>query len=119
MGNYSRKNLIFLSQPQPQGVKRRTAYVNFLPWLQLFVIYPMIKYKKERCGWQRTKAFDTNEVLHKAMSVFGSRGYEGTTLPDLINGLGIENSIRKDVLGEMQNPTDGLESVRSFWKDWI
>lgn len=37
----------------------------------------------------RTKAFDTNEILHKAMNVFGNLGYEGTSLPDLITGLGI------------------------------
>lgn len=47
----------------------------------------------------RTKAFDTNEVLHKAMSVFGSRGYEGTTLPDLINGLGIARQSLYDTYG--------------------
>lgn len=47
----------------------------------------------------RTKAFDTNEVLHKAMSVFGSRGYEGTTLPDLISGLGIARQSLYDTYG--------------------
>jgi TetR/AcrR family transcriptional repressor of nem operon len=47
----------------------------------------------------RTKAFDTNEVLHKAMSVFGSRGYEGTTLPDLITGLGIARQSLYDTYG--------------------
>ncbi|RRJ66771.1 TetR/AcrR family transcriptional regulator [Paenibacillus oralis] len=47
----------------------------------------------------RTKAFDTNEVLHKAMSVFGSRGYEGTSLPDLITGLGIARQSIYDTYG--------------------
>jgi TetR/AcrR family transcriptional repressor of nem operon len=47
----------------------------------------------------RTKAFDTNEVLHKAMSVFGSRGYEGATLPDLITGLGIARQSLYDTYG--------------------
>ncbi|QGQ99800.1 TetR/AcrR family transcriptional regulator [Paenibacillus psychroresistens] len=47
----------------------------------------------------RTKAFDKNEVLHKAMSVFGSRGYEGATLPDLITGLGIARQSLYDTYG--------------------
>jgi TetR/AcrR family transcriptional repressor of nem operon len=47
----------------------------------------------------RTKAFDTNEVLHKAMSVFGSRGYEGAKLPDLITGLGIARQSLYDTYG--------------------
>lgn len=51
----------------------------------------------------RTKAFDTNEVLHKAMSVFGSRGFEGTTLPDLITGLGIARQSLYDTYGTKRN----------------
>ncbi|MET3545753.1 TetR/AcrR family transcriptional repressor of nem operon [Paenibacillus favisporus] len=47
----------------------------------------------------RTKAFDTNEVLHKAMKVFGSQGYEGTTLPDLLTGLGIARQSLYDTYG--------------------
>ncbi|OZB91286.1 TetR/AcrR family transcriptional regulator [Paenibacillus sp. XY044] len=47
----------------------------------------------------RTKAFDTNEVLHKAMKVFGSRGYEGTSLPDLLTGLGIARQSLYDTYG--------------------
>lgn len=47
----------------------------------------------------RTKAFDTNEILHKAMNVFGNRGYEGTSLPDLIHGLGIARQSIYDTYG--------------------
>jgi len=47
----------------------------------------------------RTKAFDTNEILHKAMIVFGNRGYEGTSLPDLITGLGIARQSIYDTYG--------------------
>ncbi|GAA0136142.1 TetR/AcrR family transcriptional regulator [Paenibacillus sp. YSY-4.3] len=47
----------------------------------------------------RTKAFDTNEILHKAMVVFGNRGYEGTSLPDLITGLGIARQSIYDTYG--------------------
>lgn len=47
----------------------------------------------------RTKAFDTNEILHKAMNVFGNLGYEGTSLPDLITGLGIARQSIYDTYG--------------------
>ncbi|MFJ7858536.1 TetR/AcrR family transcriptional regulator [Peribacillus sp. NPDC097206] len=47
----------------------------------------------------RTKAFDTKEILHKAMYIFGNRGYEGTSLPDLINGLGIARQSIYDTYG--------------------
>nr|WP_175476170.1 TetR/AcrR family transcriptional regulator [Evansella caseinilytica] len=47
----------------------------------------------------RTKAFDKNEILHKAMYVFGNRGYEGTSLPDLITGLGIARQSIYDTYG--------------------
>ncbi|GJM68288.1 hypothetical protein HMSSN036_05040 [Paenibacillus macerans] len=47
----------------------------------------------------RTKAFDTNEILHKAMNVFGNLGYEGTSLPDLIIGLGIARQSIYDTYG--------------------
>ncbi|MEC0173540.1 TetR/AcrR family transcriptional regulator [Paenibacillus favisporus] len=47
----------------------------------------------------RTKAFDTNEILHKAMNIFGNRGYEGTSLPDLITGLGIARQSIYDTYG--------------------
>ncbi|GJM79669.1 putative HTH-type transcriptional regulator YezE [Paenibacillus sp. HMSSN-139] len=47
----------------------------------------------------RTKAFDTNEILHKAMQVFGNCGYEGTSLPDLISGLGIARQSIYDTYG--------------------
>jgi TetR/AcrR family transcriptional repressor of nem operon len=47
----------------------------------------------------RTKAFDKNEVLHKAMSVFGSLGYEGATLPNLLTELGIARQSLYDTYG--------------------
>ncbi len=47
----------------------------------------------------RTKAFDTTVVLHRAMKTFGSRGYEGTTLPDLLQELGIARQSLYDTYG--------------------
>ncbi|MCF2717079.1 MULTISPECIES: TetR/AcrR family transcriptional regulator [unclassified Paenibacillus] len=47
----------------------------------------------------RNKEFDTTEVLHKAMEVFGHYGYEGTTLPELLKGLGIARQSLYDTYG--------------------
>lgn len=40
----------------------------------------------------RTKDFDENEVLTRAMYVFWSRGYTATSMEDLVGGLGISRS---------------------------
>lgn len=47
----------------------------------------------------RSKEFDTTEVLHKAMEVFGHYGYEGTSLPELLKGLGIARQSLYDTYG--------------------
>jgi Transcriptional regulator len=47
----------------------------------------------------RSKEFDTNLVLHKAMEVFGHYGYEGTSLPILLEGLGIARQSLYDTYG--------------------
>ncbi|MCQ4088646.1 TetR/AcrR family transcriptional regulator [Saccharibacillus sp. JS10] len=51
----------------------------------------------------RTKAFDPNEVLLKALGVFGNLGYEGTSLPDLLKGLGIARQSMYDTYGTKRN----------------
>ena len=40
----------------------------------------------------RTKDFDENEVLTRAMNLFWSRGYNATSMEDLVGGLGISRS---------------------------
>jgi len=47
----------------------------------------------------RSKEFDMNRVLHKAMEVFGHYGYEGTSLPILLEGLGIARQSLYDTYG--------------------
>ncbi|WP_445488121.1 TetR/AcrR family transcriptional regulator [Niallia sp. 03133] len=47
----------------------------------------------------RSKEFDTRLVLHKAMEVFGHYGYEGTSLPLLLKGLGIARQSLYDTYG--------------------
>jgi len=40
----------------------------------------------------RTKDFDENEVLCKAIQIFWHKGYNGTSMQDLVDGLGISRS---------------------------
>jgi TetR/AcrR family transcriptional repressor of nem operon len=40
----------------------------------------------------RTKDFDENEVLSKAIQLFWHKGYNGTSMQDLVDGLGISRS---------------------------
>ncbi|MCX2481486.1 TetR/AcrR family transcriptional regulator [Pedobacter sp. MC2016-15] len=40
----------------------------------------------------RTKDFDEEEILRKAVNIFWEKGYNGTSLHDLIDGLGIGRS---------------------------
>jgi TetR/AcrR family transcriptional repressor of nem operon len=40
----------------------------------------------------RTKDFDENEVLSKAIQIFWHKGYNGTSMQDLVDGLGISRS---------------------------
>ena len=47
----------------------------------------------------RNKEFDTIEVLHKSMEIFGHYGYEGTSLTQLLKGLGIARQSLYDTYG--------------------
>ena len=47
----------------------------------------------------RTKDFDELEVLNKAISIFLDRGYNGTSMAELVNGLGISRSSMYDTYG--------------------
>jgi TetR/AcrR family transcriptional repressor of nem operon len=40
----------------------------------------------------RSKEFDKDEVLEKAICVFSDKGYNGTSMQDLVDGLGISRS---------------------------
>ena len=48
----------------------------------------------------RTKDFDENEVLGKAIDIFWHKGYNGTSMQDLVDGLGISRSSLYDTYGD-------------------
>src|SRR5204863_7784153 len=48
----------------------------------------------------RQKEFHRGEVLHKAMEVFWSRGYEAASIQDLVNHMGINRQSLYDTFGD-------------------
>ena len=48
----------------------------------------------------RTKDFDEDEVLQKAMNLFWYKGYNGTSMQELVDGLGISRSSMYDTFGD-------------------
>jgi TetR/AcrR family transcriptional repressor of nem operon len=48
----------------------------------------------------RTKDFDETEVLCKAIDLFWLKGYNGTSMQDLVDGLGISRSSLYDTYGD-------------------
>jgi TetR/AcrR family transcriptional repressor of nem operon len=48
----------------------------------------------------RHKEFNRDEVLHKAMEVFWSRGYEATSVQDLVKRMGINRQSLYDTFGD-------------------
>ncbi|HVS93991.1 MAG TPA: TetR/AcrR family transcriptional regulator [Mucilaginibacter sp.] len=48
----------------------------------------------------RTKDFDEDEVLQKAMNLFWLKGYNATSMQDLVDGLGISRSSLYDTYGD-------------------
>ncbi len=48
----------------------------------------------------RSKDFDENEVLKKAVCLFWDKGYNGTSMQDLVDGLGISRSSLYDTFGD-------------------
>ena len=50
----------------------------------------------------RTKAFDTDEVLDRALRVFWRNGYEGTSMQDLVDGMQINRASIYDTFGNKE-----------------
>ena len=51
----------------------------------------------------RTKAFDQDTVVEKAMQVFWSQGYEATSIQDLVEAMGINRGSIYDTFGDKSN----------------
>ena len=60
----------------------------------------MLNNKQSYFGMARTKDFDEDEVLTKAVSIFWHKGYNGTSMQDLVDGLGISRSSLYDTYGD-------------------
>lgn len=62
----------------------------------------------------RTKDFDENEVLTKAIQIFWHKGYNGTSMQDLVDGLGISRSSLYDTFTDKHTLfIKALESYRN------
>jgi len=51
----------------------------------------------------RPREFELNEAAHAAMNVFWDRGYEGTSLPDLIVGTGLSRGSLYKAFGDKKS----------------
>ncbi len=69
---------------------------------------------KAICVMARTKDFDEDEVLKKAVDLFWLKGYTATSMQDLVNGLGISRSSLYDTYGDKHTLfIKALESYQS------
>jgi len=62
----------------------------------------------------RPKEFNRNEVIYKAMLVFWKKGYDGTSIPDLLEASGISRSSLYETFIDKQNLF--LETMKSYRK---
>jgi TetR/AcrR family transcriptional repressor of nem operon len=62
----------------------------------------------------RTKEFDKDYVLHKAMLVFWEKGYEAASIPDLLNAMDISRSSLYETFTDKQ--TLYLEAIEHYKK---
>jgi len=60
----------------------------------------------------RTKDFDETEVLAKAIKLFWQKGYNGTSMQDLVDTLGISRSSLYDTFGDKHQLY--LKALRSY-----
>ncbi|MBT3812557.1 MAG: TetR/AcrR family transcriptional regulator [Gammaproteobacteria bacterium] len=90
----------------------------------------------------RSKAFNENEVLDKAVEVFWAKGYEATSMQDLVNAMGIQRGslyatfgskqqlflqalerygkvVVKQFLDILQSKPSGVESIELFFAQLV
>lgn len=62
----------------------------------------------------RTKAFDREEVLQKAIQVFWKKGYNGTSMQDLVDSMGINRGSMYATFGDKHSLY--LEALKTYLK---
>ena len=68
----------------------------------------------------RTKSFDENEILNKALEVFWKKGFNATSVQDLVDHLGINRASIYDTWGDKQNLyLESLKRYRQQTSGWL
>lgn len=68
----------------------------------------------------RPKAFAADEALQAAITVFWERGYEATSLPDLLDAMGIGRQSLYDTFGDKQSLyRKALDAYRLRGQAWL
>ncbi len=65
----------------------------------------------------RPREFDAGEALGQAMEVFWHKGYEGTSVQDLLNGMGINRGSMYDTFGDKRSLF--LKTVEHYRKNVV
>jgi len=65
----------------------------------------------------RTKEFDTDEVLNKAISLFWDKGYNGCSMQDVVDGLGISRSSIYETFGDKRLLF--LEALKKYQREGL
>lgn len=60
----------------------------------------------------RTKEFDTDEVLNKAIDLFWDKGYNGCSMQDIVEGLGLSRSSIYETFGDKRQLF--LEALKKY-----
>ena len=60
----------------------------------------------------RTKEFDTDEVLNKAIDLFWDKGYNGCSMQDVVDGLGLSRSSIYETFGDKRQLF--LEALKKY-----
>jgi TetR/AcrR family transcriptional repressor of nem operon len=65
----------------------------------------------------RTKEFDTDEVLNKAIDLFWDKGYNGCSMQDVVDGLGLSRSSIYETFGDKRQLF--LEALKKYQREGI
>jgi TetR/AcrR family transcriptional regulator, transcriptional repressor for nem operon len=65
----------------------------------------------------RTKEFDTDEVLGKAIDLFWDKGYNGCSMQDVVDGLGLSRSSIYETFGDKRQLF--LEALKKYQREGL